>query len=546
MRPYSVRRWPHTFHESIESTVTAAKTTARPSGIARSFIVSIILFSTALTVIATALQLYIDYNKDIRTLQQQLRYIETSHQQSLANDLWLFNDKGLQEQLKGILALPMVQTLRLEQTDAPALTLGQLTAGHSITQTIQLNYQHRDTIVPLGTLRITASTDQIIERLKERALLILCTQFVQIFFIAAFIYILFYYLIGRHLETMARHAAGISTDNLEESLCLQRTDGIVRHDELDLLVGSLNSMQHQIYDHLEERKEIEEQLRKEIEERSRIEDILHEQAALLEDEIAQRQQAQEELQLLNTTLEKRIEAAVVELRHKEDLLLQQNRLAAMGELLTSIAHQWRQPLNNIAAYIQNMQFLNKEGELTPDEMDRDIAAVMEILLSMSHTIDDFRGFFLKDRTQREFIVEEMVEKTLNMIKSTLDEHNIQVSITAAPDVRTQGYPNEYAQTLLNIIYNARDVFVEQQTRQPQIKISISENRGRSILALEDNGGGISPEILPQIFDPYFTTKGPGRGTGLGLYMAKIMIERNMGGSITARNHGEGAEFTIEL
>ncbi len=514
-------------------------------GVAYRFILAIAIFSTFLALLGTCLQLYQDYRQDIANLRQQLSNIETSHQNSLSNELWLFNDHGVQAQLEGILALPMVQNVLLQQTDGTRLSLGRLTAHHYLTHRIHLNYRHRDNLVPLGTLQITASTDQIIERIKTRAWFILASQFVQVSFVSAFLYLLFHYLVARHLTTMARHTAGITTANLDRTCHLQRKEG-ARHDELDQLVSALNGMQGQLFNYLNERAEIEKKLREEIEERRRMEDTLHEQATLLEDEIAQRQRTQEELQLLNNTLEERVTTAVAELRHKEDLLLQQNRLAAMGELLTSIAHQWRQPLNNIAAYIQNMQFLSGQGELTKEEMNRDITAVMDILLAMSHTIDDFRSFFLKDRTQREFVLAEIVDKTLNMIRSALDDSGIRLSVTATPDIRALGYPNEYAQTLMNIIYNARDVLVERGIAEPEICIAISQQSNRSLLTVSDNAGGVPEQILPQIFEPYFTTKGPGKGTGLGLYMAKIMIERNMGGSLTVRNLAAGAEFRIEL
>lgn len=308
------------------------------------------------------------------------------------------------------------------------------------------------------------------------------------------------------------------------------------HDELD----------KRVHQRTEELESANRNLQREITDRIAIEDALHEKADQLEQEIGERQKAQDELQLLNSSLAERIESAIAELRQKDNLLIHQSRLAAMGELLNSIAHQWRQPLNNIAAYIQNIQYLNRIGELTQEEMDQDIKAVMDILFYMSHTIDDFRGFFIKDRTKREFVLQEIVEKTLNLSRSALDDKNITVSVQADPDARATGYPNEYAQTLMNILYNARDALLTQQIADPQILITIRRGEGRSVLTVQDNAGGIPPQVLPHIFEPYFTTKGPSQGTGIGLYMAKTMIEHNMGGRLTACNIDNGAIFRIEL
>lgn len=513
--------------------MTADRIIPKSFGIARRFILAIVIFSTVLTLAGTCLQLYIDYRKDLRDISRQLGYIETSHIHSLVNDIWLFNDRGLEAQLKGILALPMVEALRLERKDGPELTVGKTTSRHLITHKIPLSYQHLDKTVALGTLQITASTDHVIQRMKERVLLILFTQFVLVFCISAFIFFLFYQLIGRHLAVMARHASALTISTLHEPLKLERSPSRQgSKDELDLLADALNSMQAQISDYLKERRQIE--------------DTLHEQAALLEDEIAQRQQTQEELNRINSSLEERIADAISELRKKDNLLLQQSKLAAMGELLNNIAHQWRQPLNNIAISVQTMQYLNKAGELSQEEMDQDIKAVMDILFYMSATIDDFRGFFIKDREKREFVLQEVVEKTLNLVRPTLDDKGIMVSVTGEPDIRAIGYPNEYAQTLMNILYNARDALLEKQVQDPRIRISIQQQESRSVLTVSDNGGGIPQQILPQIFEPYVTTKGPGQGTGIGLYMAKTMIERNMGGTLTAHNTAEGAEFRIVL
>lgn len=266
----------------------------------------------------------------------------------------------------------------------------------------------------------------------------------------------------------------------------------------------------------------------------------------LEEEIAGRQKAQEALEALNNSLEERVVASVAELRRKDDLLMHQNRLAAMGELLTSIAHQWRQPLNNIAAYIQAMQFLHKSGELTAEEMDKDISEVMTILKHMSQTIEDFRKFYRKDQELREFDVRSVAERCIGLTGPALKSGNIRVTVQGERDIRATGYPNEYAQCLVNILYNAMDILLERSVSAPLIELRIQRQENRSVVCVTDNGGGIAPEIMPHIFDPYFTTKGPASGTGIGLYMARTLIERNMGGKLTARNTDVGAEFRIEL
>jgi C4-dicarboxylate-specific signal transduction histidine kinase len=140
----------------------------------------------------------------------------------------------------------------------------------------------------------------------------------------------------------------------------------------------------------------------------------------------------------------------------------------------------------------------------------------------------------------------MVAKTVEFISPSLNDKGISISIIEQPEVCVFGYSNEYAQVLLNIFSNAKDVLAERNVADPRISISVSQADNRSMVTITDNGGGISQEVMPRIFDPYFTTKEKMQGTGIGLYMSKIIIEQNMGGSLTVQNVEGGAAFRIEV
>lgn len=277
---------------------------------------------------------------------------------------------------------------------------------------------------------------------------------------------------------------------------------------------------------------------------------LHEKAALLEEEIAERQVVQEtlavnqhQLEALNQTLEERIDRAVSELRSKDQALIQQSRLAAMGEMINNIAHQWRQPLNLIGLIIQG---LPPAAELSQDRLDREVERVMAVVMHMSQTIDDFRNFFRQDKEKTHFMVFSSILKAVEFSRPGLESRQIDIVIEGDREISVDGYGNEYAQVILNLISNARDVFLERKIQDPRIRISISGIDGHSLVALSDNGGGIDEAIMSKIFDPYFTTKDKSQGTGIGLYMSKMIIEQNMGGRLTARNTDQGAEFCIEI
>lgn len=252
------------------------------------------------------------------------------------------------------------------------------------------------------------------------------------------------------------------------------------------------------------------------------------------------------LETLNETLEQRIFQAVNELREKDQMLIQQGRLAAMGEMINNIAHQWRQPLNNIGLIVQNIQLSFEMGELASVDVNKQVGNAMEIILHMSRTIDDFRKFFNQDKEKQSFCVQGAIDRVLEFIGPSLRSNSIQVEVKADPNVCAVGFENEYAQVLLNIMANARDAFVERKISEPKIIIKVSQPKGKSVVTVRDNGGGIAEDVLPKIFDPYFTTKRQATSSGIGLYMSKTIIEKNMGGKLSVKNVQGGAEMRIEV
>lgn len=255
---------------------------------------------------------------------------------------------------------------------------------------------------------------------------------------------------------------------------------------------------------------------------------------------------QKQLEEINSFLESRINEAVAELRKKDDILIQQSRLAAMGEMISNIAHQWRQPLNKIGLIVQDLQLAFKANDLTAEELNEDVAETMTVLQQISDTIDDFRNFFSYEEKAHSFIVNEIIFRALSFVGQSLKRKEIMIELDEEPDVTADGFPNEYMQVFLNIILNARDALVGRGVNQRLISIRIFRDNDRAIVTVRDNGGGIAEDILPKIFDPYFTTKQQDSGAGIGLYMAKMIIEKKMHGCLTARNIGGGAEIRIEV
>jgi PAS domain S-box-containing protein len=237
---------------------------------------------------------------------------------------------------------------------------------------------------------------------------------------------------------------------------------------------------------------------------------------------------------------------VEELRKQELLLIQQSRQAAMGEMIGNIAHQWRQPLNTLGLFTQRVGFFYGTPSFNKEFLDTSVAKSMEIIQYMSKTIDDFRNFFSTDREKSEFDADNAVCKALSLVEASYKEHHITIDRKSQEGVTIYGYPNEYAQVLLNILINAKDVFIERNVKSPRIAISTNFENGISSVTIADNAGGVPDDIIDKIFAPYFTTKGPQQGTGVGLFMSKTIIETNMGGKLSVRNTAEGAEFRVEV
>ena len=291
-----------------------------------------------------------------------------------------------------------------------------------------------------------------------------------------------------------------------------------------------------------------------ITERRRATEALMERTAQLED--------------LTRNLEVRIGEEVGRRRKNEQLLIQQAKLAAMGEMLGAIAHQWRQPLNTLGLCIQNIKDSHRYGELNQGYLDTTVRQAMEQIGHMSRTIDDFRTFFRPDKDKVVFDTMQAVGEVLTLFSAQLTAHDIAYTLTCrthgrefdtvgeiitCPEKLAEGYRNEFEHVILNLLTNAKDAICEGREKgegtaggKGRIAFEFLNADQELIITVSDNGGGIPEPILGRIFEPYFTTKEPAKGTGIGLYLSKIIIEDHMHGSLTARNTEQGAAFVITV
>ncbi len=243
-----------------------------------------------------------------------------------------------------------------------------------------------------------------------------------------------------------------------------------------------------------------------------------------------------ELQNLNNYLETKISKEVLQNRKKDIIMFQQARFASLGEMLNNIAHQWRQPLGAITMIIQSFQTKMTLGKLSPEFVDEKVNDALLLASNMSNTLDDFKNFFSPNKIKSEFSIKNCIEHSIELSKYLLIQENIEVKLTVRKDVKINSYYNELSHVFLNIISNSKDALCSNVDKNDRIiKIIVNKFKNHLVINIVDNGGGIQKDILPKIFEPYYTTKYKSAGTGIGLYMSKQIIEKHINGEISCKN-----------
>ncbi len=245
-------------------------------------------------------------------------------------------------------------------------------------------------------------------------------------------------------------------------------------------------------------------------------------------------------------LEDRIKEEIAQRVQKEQLLIQQSKLASMGNMIGNIAHQWRQPLSEIGAILMSLEVKKEHNDLDDESFKKILDECNMILSHMSNTISDFQNFFKPSKKKTMFSLQEACKSASFIISSSLKHNNIDFHVNIEQEAKVYGYPREFSQTILNLLSNAKDVLCERKVENPFIKLTIKKGKKYALVSIEDNGGGVDKSIGDRIFEPYFTTKHAKQGTGIGLYMSKIIIEENMGGYINFTNTKHGALFRVKL
>jgi len=249
---------------------------------------------------------------------------------------------------------------------------------------------------------------------------------------------------------------------------------------------------------------------------------------------------------LNSTLHSKVESAVEEVRQKDKMMLQQARLAQMGEMIAMIAHQWRQPLSSISAISAKLQLtIAIERGIDMAALTHELQNIDNRVHLLSNTIDDFRNFYNINNKKSAFDLSKTIQQTIEVLKPATENAQITLHYENSLSLFVNSLEGELLQVVMNLIKNAIDVLKECETDRT-IWIRTYQNSRNVFISVEDSGGGIKPEIIERIFDPYFSTKKEKNGMGLGLYMSQLIIQKHCQGSLEVENTSRGAHFSICL
>jgi signal transduction histidine kinase len=253
-----------------------------------------------------------------------------------------------------------------------------------------------------------------------------------------------------------------------------------------------------------------------------------------------------ELQTLNDSLQKKVILEIQRNREKDKLMIAQSKQATMGEMMSMIAHQWRQPIATIGLISDNLSLDVALSELTDAKVAESTDLISKQVHYLSKTIDDFSNYFRPNNEQKSFKIGDFFHALVEILGKSLEHKNIHFSSDLNPELQITSFKQELMQVCINIINNAKDALLEHNIENAKILFTHTRHATYDELCIQDNAGGIAPKIAQKIFEPYFSTKDKKHGTGLGLYMSKTICEQHLHGELTQHNDEEGACFTITL
>ena len=435
----------------------------------------------------------IERNKANESFYSKIEHNKEIYSASISTLLYSLNEEVIKSIINSVYKDKEIMKLELiDNTKSINITLDnkKYKSENLVKSVIDLNYNDED----LGQFIIYYSKEVIIKHLKEYKLIIFTFALLLIILLSSVVYF-FINKVSLSLKLLTNASMKIADGDLSKEV------NIDREDEIGLLSEQFNLMRESL------------------------------------------------INRRDTNIKQ-----LAEIKEKDLLLIQQTKMAAMGEMLENIAHQWRQPLSIISTASTGAKLKKELDCLSDDELKSILTNINNSAQYLSQTIEDFRTFFNpKDNIKNEFYIEETITKTLKLLNSQFTSKDI-VIIKNINNYKIVSIENEIIQILINILNNARDALVMKENQKRLIFINAYEKNDGSYIEILDNAGGIKTDIIDRIFEPYFTTKHKSQGTGIGLYMSQVIINNHLNGNLFVSNESykyedieyKGAKFTIKI
>ncbi len=518
----------------------------------------IVIVSGFFTFISTIIQIYIDYENDLRSIDSSIRQVQNSYSHSIANSLWHLDVDQINVQIEGILRLRDIEYIQIIERKQGHMSVFLESGNKEITSKLEKRFQltyGKDNNTVIGEVYIVANLDHLYDRILGRFYIVLATQMVKTFLVSFIILFIIYQLIAKKLIKISQYAKRLGHQNIGEELVISGSNP-KRKNELDELVESLNQMRINLLNYLRNRDEAEHQLR---EYKSHLEDLVLKRTKQLNDK--------------NELLEQKIK----EISTIQDQMIAQEKLASLGNLTSGIAHEINNPLNFVINFAQiskntSLEILN-EIKATKDinsSLKAKIEDELDDLVNMTNEITNhgkraeniIKSMLEHSRTgdgsaeREETDLHDLIEENLNFAFHAMRAKYRGFHINFTKDY-DQSIPKvkilkgDMARVFLNMFSNAFYSMIKKHDQDSEyiseIAITTSIKSGLISVKIRDNGLGIDKSILEEIFNPFFTTKPAGEGTGLGLSLSYEIITALHGGNLIVHSEpGEFAEFIIQL
>lgn len=506
-----------------------AKLTA--SRLGRRFAILIVLFSSCFTLLSTTLQLALDYHTDISRIEQQFSNIRTSYLQAITLSVWSIDDSQIKTQLVGLSQLPDIEYVAVEVEGEPQWQEGARLSTTSKTLRFPLVYNLQGVSEQnIGILIVSASIDNVYQRLINKAGVILVSNGIKTFLVSGFILLLVWMLITRHLKGVSDYLNALDLDNLETPLVLEHRKNSGRKDEIDSVADSINHMRHSLHTSYHELNRAKVNLQKLVLERDEL--------------LIKEQHYKEHLEELVSERTAQLERSLDELKSAQTMLVESEKMAALGNMVAGVAHEINTPIGvcRTAASFQGdsskmIREKLQQGQLTQhdlesflDDLDTSSQLFESNIVKASQLISSFK-LIATDQSydvQHKFNLYDYLHSSVQTIYPQFKHHDVTFAIEVPDDIELNSFPGAFHQILSNLINNS---ILHGFDKQPGGKITITAAKEESQLVLHyrDNGRGLTPEEQHKLFEPFFTSKRGQGGSGLGMSIVFNIITRQLHG-----------------